>query len=322
MSLKYQLMIGSSDKQGFIPAVKDGVKLTLKRRSSPAKLEFSVLKDSVLDFEEGSPVGLIVDGVKMFSGFVFTIKRTRDSIIDVTAYDQLRYLKNKDYYKYKGKTATQVVQMIASDFNLKTGTLEDTGYTIPSRTEDNSSLFDIIENALDITLTNSKKMFVLYDDYGSLTLKNIENMKLDSCLIYDESAQNFEYTSSIDEETYNQVKITEEDDDGNRKIYLTKDSSNIQKWGVLQYYDTLSDGENGQTKADALLQLYNQVTKKLTVKNAFGDPNVRAGCLIPTLLDLGDVQLKNYMMVDSVTHTFKLDVHTMDLTLMGGGFSA
>ena len=321
--MKYQLMIGSSRKEGFLPAVEEGVKLTLKRRSNPGKLEFSVLKDSVLNFEEGSPVGLIVDGVEMFSGFVFTLKRTKDNIIDVTAYDQLRYLKNKDYYKYKGKTATQVVQMIADDFNLKTGTLEDTGYTIAKRTEDNNSLFDIIESALDLTLTNSKKMFVLYDDYGKLTLKNIENMKLDSYLVYNESAQDFEYTSSIDEETYNQVKIVEEDNDsGKRKIYLTKDSSNIQKWGVLQYYDTLSDGENGQTKADTLLTLYNQVTKKLTIKNAFGDPNVRPGCLIPTLLDLGDVQLKNYMMVENVTHTFKLDQHTMDLTLVGGGFSA
>ena len=321
--MKYQLMIGSSSKEGFLPAVEEGVKLTLKRRSNPGKLEFSVLKDSVLNFEEGSPVGLIVDGVEMFSGFVFTLKRTKDNIIDVTAYDQLRYLKNKDYYKYKGKTATQVVQMIADDFNLKTGTLEDTGYTIAKRTEDNNSLFDIIESALDLTLTNSKKMFVLYDDYGKLTLKNIENMKLDSYLVYNESAQDFEYTSSIDEETYNQVKIVEEDNDsGKRKIYLTKDSANIQKWGVLQYYDTLSDGENGQTKADTLLTLYNQVTKKLTIKNAFGDPNVRPGCLIPTLLDLGDIQLKNYMMVENVTHTFKLDQHTMDLTLVGGGFSA
>lgn len=105
-------------------------------------------------------------------------------------------------------------------------------------------------------------MFVLYDDYGKLALKNIENMKISGYIIYNESAENFEYTSSIDEQTYNQIKLSYDNDDtGKREIYITKDSSNIQKWGVLQYYDTLTKKENGKAKADALLKLYNQVTK-------------------------------------------------------------
>ena len=39
--------------------------------------------------------------------------------------------------------------------------------------------------------------------------------------------------------------------------------------------------------ADQLLEKYNRKTKKLSVKNAFGDIQVRAGCLIPVMLDLG-----------------------------------
>lgn len=321
--MKYQLIMGSSEKKGFIPAVEEGVTLTLKRRSTPGKLEFSLIKDSALNFVEGSPVGLKVDGVPIFSGFVFKKKSDKDSLMSVTAYDQLRYLKNKDSYLYKGKTASQFIQMIADDFKLKTGTIEDTGFVIARRREDNTSLFDMVENALDLTLTNAKKMFVLYDDYGKLALKNIENMKISGYIIYNESAENFEYTSSIDEQTYNQIKLSYDNDDtGKREIYITKDSSNIQKWGVLQYYDTLTKKENGKAKADALLKLYNQVTKKLKITGTFGNPNVRPGCLIPTLLDLGDVKLQNYMMVEEVTHHLYLDEHSMDLTLVGGGFIA
>ena len=176
--------MGSSEKKGFIPAVEEGVTLTLKRRSTPGKLEFSLIKDSALNFVEGSPVGLKVDGVPMFSGFVFKKKSDKDSLMSVTAYDQLRYLKNKDSYLYKGKTASQFIQMIADDFKLKTGTIEDTGFVIARRREDNTSLFDMVENALDLTLTNAKKMFVLYDDYGKLALKNIENMKISGYIIY------------------------------------------------------------------------------------------------------------------------------------------
>lgn len=322
--MKYQLIMGSSEKKGFIPAVEEGVTLTLKRRSTPGKLEFSLIKDSALNFVEGSPVGLKVDGVPMFSGFVFKKKSDKDSLMSVTAYDQLRYLKNKDSYLYKGKTASQFIQMIADDFKLKTGTIEDTGFVIARRREDNTSLFDMVENALDLTLTNAKKMFVLYDDYGKLTLKNIENMKISGYIIYNESAENFEYTSSIDKQTYNKIVLMYNDSEkGERTPCVASDEANMNKWGVLQYFDdSLTANENGKAKADALLKLYNRKTKNLKLQGVVGNPNVRPGCLIPTLLDLGDVKLQNYMMVEEVTHHLYLDEHSMDLTLVGGGFIA
>ena len=105
---------------------------------------------------------------------------------------------------------------------------------ITRRRDDITSLFDIVENALDLALTNAKKMFVLYDDYGKLTLKNIENMNISGYIIYNESSENFEYTSSIDEQTYIQIKLSYDNyDTGKREIYIAKESSNIQKWGVL-----------------------------------------------------------------------------------------
>ncbi len=77
---------------------------------------------------------------------------------------------------------------------LNVGTIEDTGYIIASRVEDNKTLFDIIQNALDLTLQNRKKLYVLYDDFGKLTLKNVESMKL-NLMIDDETAENYSYTS-------------------------------------------------------------------------------------------------------------------------------
>ncbi len=88
----------------------------------------------------------------------------------------------------------------------------------------------------------------------------------------------------------------------------------------MQYFDTLSKGENGQAKVDALLKLYNKKTRSLKIKKAFGDTRVRAGSMIIVNLSLGDVNLKNFMLVEKVTHTFKLNEHFMDLTLRGGEF--
>lgn len=80
--------------------------------------------------------------------------------------------------------------------------------------------------------------------------------------------------------------------------------------------------EIAAAKANALLKLYDQKTRKLTVKNAFGDVRVRAGCAVVVALNLGDIITNNYLMVEKVTHNFKGDEHFMDLTLIGGEFIA
>lgn len=305
------------------PVVEEGIQWTTERVGSPSTLKFTVVKDEVLGeigFQEGDPVRLRVDGQNVFYGFVFSKKRSKGQSIEVTAYDQMRYLKNKDTYVYENKTASQVVQMIANDFKLKLGTIEPTGFVIPSRVEDNQSLFDIIQNALGLEAQNKGELFCLYDDFGSLTLKNTASMKLD-ILIDAESAENFDYTSSIDSNTYNQVKLAYDNDKtGTREVYMAKDSSKINQWGVLQYFEKLQKGENGQAKADALLKLYNKKTRNLKVNDCFGDIRCRAGSMPIIQLYLGDMTLSNYMLVEKATHTFKNNQHTMSLNLRGGEF--
>lgn len=326
--MNIELLIGNeSGTRIYQPAVEEGIEWTTERRSVPGKLTFKVLKDDILDFTEGSPVRLTVDGKNIFFGFVFKQQRSKDNIITVTAYDQLRYLNNKDTIVYENKTASQFIQMVADDYALNIGILEDTGFIIDSRVEENSSLFEMIENVLDLTLTNTRTMFILYDDFGHLTLKNIENMYVGEpgayLMIDEDTGENFDYTSSIDDNTYNKIKLTfDNEETGYRDVYIAQDSSNMNKWGVLQFFDTLEEGENGQVKADALLSLYNKKTRNLKITNAIGDNRVRAGSMIVVNLDLGDVKVKNFMLVEKVKHTYKENEHWMDLTLRGGEFVA
>lgn len=326
--MSVELLIASPDGEKIqAPVVEEGIEWSTERRSTPGKLTFKVVKDSAIAFHEGAAVRLKVDGNPVFFGFVFSKKRDKDQIITVTAYDQLRYLNNKDTYVYENKTASQFIKMIAADFSLKLGTVENTKFVIASRVEDNTSIFDMIENALDLTLQNNKEMFVLYDDFGKLALKNISSMHVEKSgnylMVDEETGENFEYTSSIDSDTYNKIKLTYDNDEtGKREVYIAQDSKHINEWGVLQYFDTLSDGENGQAKADALLKLYDNKTRNLKIKNAIGDIRVRAGSMLIVNLDLGDIRLKNFMLVEKVKHTFNLNQHFMDLTLRGGEFIA
>ncbi len=303
-----------------MPPVLGGVTWATERKGVPGKLSFTVIKDEAANFTEGNPVRLTVDDKKMFYGFIFSKKRNKEQKISVTAYDQLRYLQNKDTYVYTKKTASDVIKMISADFGLRLGEIDKTSFVIPSRVEDNTMLFDIIGNALDLEIKNRKQMFVMYDDFGRITLKSLERMKV-GLLIDEETGENFDYTSSIDDQTYNRIKLSfENEKTGKRDIYVVQDGNNINNWGVLQYFDTLKEGENGAQKAAALLDLYNAKTRKLKISKAFGDTRIRAGSMVIVKLALDDIKIQNYMLVEKCIHSFNENEHWMDLTLRGGEF--
>lgn len=319
--MTYELLI---QHQGTImlPPVVENVSIEWERQGQPGKLTAEVVKTPGLSFQEGDPCRFSVDGTPVFYGFVFEKSRkgSTDEIIQITVYDQLYYLKNKDTYVYTNKTAADVIRMIAEDFQLNVGDLEDTGYTIGSRVEDNQTLFDIIQTALDETLKATSQMYVLYDDVGKLTLKNIGSMKL-GLLIDEDTAGDFDYKSSIASQTYDKIKLSYENKDtGAREIFVAQDSSNINQWGVLQYYEKLDSTTNAKAMADALLDLYNTKTRTLKLRDVLGDIRVRAGTLLVVMLGLGDINVSSYLMVEQVKHTFNNEQHLMELKMRGGTF--
>lgn len=304
----------------YQPCVEEGIEWTTQRKGTPGKLTFVYLDDGNINVQEGNAVRFAVDGTNLFYGYVFRKSRSKDKRIEVTAYDQLRYFKNKDTYVYSNKTASQVLQMICDDFLLNVGYVEDTQFVIASRVMSNKTLFDVVQDALDTTLLNIGVLYCLYDDFGKITLKEISTMKV-GLLIDEETGQNYDYESSIDQQTYNQIKLTYDNEEtGYRDVYMTKDSSHVNEWGLLQYYDTLKEGEDGRTKADTLLEYYNRKTRKLTVKNAVGDIRIRAGCSPLIRLNLGDITVDNFMVCETVKHKFSENEHWMDLDLIGGEF--
>lgn len=308
----------------MLPPVVESVSIEWERQGQPGKLTADIVKTPGLSFQEGDPCRFSVDGTPIFYGFVFEKARkgSMDQVITITVYDQLYYLKNKDTYVYSNKTAAAVIRMIAEDFQLNVGALADTGYTIASRVEDSKTLFDIIQTALDETLKATSQMYVLYDDVGKLTLKNIGDMKL-GLLVDNETAGDFDYKTSIASQTYDKVKLSYENKDtGKREIFIAQDGSSINQWGVLQYYEKIDSTANAKAMADALLSLYNTKTRTLKFKDVLGDVRVRAGTMLVVMLGLGDMNLSSYLMVEQVKHTFSNEQHVMDLNMRGGTFVA
>ena len=306
----------------YEPRTEEGIIWTTERKGVPGKLTLSVLKEGALNFQEGNAIRADLDGKPFFYGFVFTKKRTKGKLIQVIAYDQLRYFKNKDTYIYKNKTASELLQMMASDFHLQCGNVEDTGHKIKKRLEDNKTLFDIIQYALDETLKQKRRLYVLYDNVGKLDLRDVESMKVDM-LVHANVAEDFEYSSSIDESTYNKIKLLHDNDEsGKQEVYIAQDGAKINDWGVLQYTEKVTDKASAASKAESLLKLYNRKTRHLRIKGCFGDIRIHAGVSVPVTLSLGDIIANTYMICETVKHSFYNDVHSMEFTLIGGDFVA
>ena len=143
-------------------------------RGSAGKLEFSYIRRQPDNMTEGARIQFYVDGKEIYQGYVFTIKQSRDGEISVTAYDQSRYLKSNASYSFVGKKLGEIIQQIAADMRLSVGTLEDTGYVIPTLTKEDTECFDIIDYGLVLTQNNTGKTFVFYDDFGKLSLRKLK----------------------------------------------------------------------------------------------------------------------------------------------------
>lgn len=311
----YELYIKNSEGTIFRPAVQDGVQWSTGRTGTPGRLSFSVFKDNVISFKEGDAVLFKVAGDGVFYGYVFTKQRSKNETIQVTAYDQLRYFANKDTYIFTKKRADEMLTMIANDYKLVLGNIDNTKYVIPTQIEDNSTLFDIIETAIETTYKNIGARYLLFDDFGSLQLKSVKDFVF-NLMISDETIEDYSYSSSIDKDTYNRIELYKDTDSGSREIKVYQDGNSISSWGMLKYTASYGDDDKPDTLGKQLLENYNRVSRKLSVKNVFGDIRVRAGSQIYVKLNIGDVNLECYMMVDSATHTFKGDRYTMDLTLI------
>ncbi|MBM6986263.1 MAG: hypothetical protein I3I94_09125 [Acidaminococcaceae bacterium] len=314
----------------FVPAVIDGLTWELHRKGAPGKVRFSVIADDALKIAYGDTIDITWQGTQFFHGFIFTERRTKDKIWRIEAYDQLRYLLNKTDYPYVNKTATEVIRYLAEDYELTIGELAETGFTIEKRREQNATIMDICQNALDLTMIHTDKMYVMYDECGKLMLKDVEDMKTD-LYIDGETAQNFDYRGTIDKGVYNLIRLTvDEGTNGHRVVYAPasntdyENSKTRKQWGVLEYSESINPkGQSPQQMANKLLEHYNRIKREFSIKKAFGDLRIKGGSMLYVNVGIGDSTLKEdsstarLAIVEHVTHRFSNKEHTMDLELKG-----
>lgn len=316
------------------PFITDKITLITYRKNSASTLDFKFARDLVVQnnlsivIDEGNAVELTVNDNKIYKGFIFQKSRNKDQIISIKCYDQLRYLQNKQSYTFVNKKASDIIKSIANDFGLITGNIVDTGYILPPLNMDNQRLLDVIMKSLDLTQNNQNELYIFYDDIGKLTLKKSKNMVTDYIFTDDSNITNFNYVTSIDINTYNQIKLYKDNEKtGKRELYIAKDNANIGNWGILQHYEKLDDNFNpaqAQKLANDILTLKNKITETLSIEVQNIDDSLkleklRAGNYVYVLIKaLASGDFSKVCLIEKCTHTFTDNEHSIKLELNGG----
>lgn len=293
------------------------VEITTERFDSASKMVFETVEEEGIAIQNGAAISFTENGTPIFAGFVFTAKRSMDKKVEYTAYDQTYYLKAKASYTFVDMTLEAIITQIAQDFNLVVGELASTGYKFPSLVEENTECLGIIYKALSQVIIQTGKIFVFYDDFGKLTLKEVKDMMVTSLIGNRSLMTDYTYTRDMASDTYNRVKLVRPNKEtGKADTYVYEDTDTQKKWGLLQYYESVDENLNAaqiEEMCKKYLAYYNRLVQTVDI-DALGITGLRAGNIIPVrIAGIEDLTGNRLLLAEKVTHKYEGEAHTMSI---------
>ncbi|PJH94763.1 phage portal protein [Bacillus sp. SN1] len=300
--------------------VAESVSLEGHRYQAPRSIEATIVikqgDQTYYSVTEGDTVLFKWKGKELFRGIVFA--RTPDEhTLAFSAYDMLQYLvKNQDVYVFSNQRADQMIRRIANDFQIPTTSIANTGHTIKSLViKNDTTLYDIILKALKQTKSQTGRHYQLYSEKGKLGLRAWPDPSEVWVLETGVNITGYQYSTSIND-TATRVVLRRQKDNKTYKA-SAKDSSGLNKYGVLQYTETVTDDINQaqlQQRADVRLAEKKGVKKELKNIQAVGIPEVQSG--LPVYISIPEAGIKKTYWVDTDRHEFKGTKHTMTIDVV------
>lgn len=316
MKLELYLQNSNTGKIYDISDIAEQIEVYSSLGGEAGKLTCLLQKDpnNLLQVANGSRVSFLVNGKGFFFGYIFKIGTDADENYQITAYDQMRYLKNSDVYVTKNQTASDIFKKICKDKGLKYKIKVATKYKPDACLHDGKTLYAIIEKGMNLASLYDKKKYFIRDDFGTIVWSELGAEKTNIQLGDSSYVNSYTYEKSIDQDVYNQVKLYRDNEkSGKRDVWIVKDSDNIKKWGLLQFLKKADESDNAskiKEQAKNYLKKYNAEVETLKME-ADGIVDVVAGRGIKFVL--AREKINKWMWVKSATHRFTKYSHTMEL---------
>ena len=302
----------------YHPVLIDKIQWTSTWDSNPSKMVFTVLKDGVINYGQGSKAVLKINGKTVWVGYIMAKKRNADVKIENTAYDQIRYLKNPVTKNFTDMSTAKAIKELVSEYSLPLAEIKGVKENkLEDMIADGQEGIEVINDILTKHLCSAYENLTFYDRAGVLTLQKIDDMRITSQFFTPAEMSDWEYVASI-EKSYNSIVIDELASDGETHEKYTKveDEQSIKRWGLLRFMDKSNEGGDvPKNKAEALLKLLNRENRTLKLKKVRGNTEIYPGCLVAVKLPLGDMNLCSWMVVKEVTHTIDNTGYWMDMTV-------
>jgi hypothetical protein len=259
---------------------------------------------------EGDNVFFYHNKQELFRGTVISKDINKDGIINITAYDVLRYLlENKDTLQIKNEKASDFIKWVCKLFGIPVGDIADTKYVIKYYSFEDKTLYDMFIMALEMTRKQTGVRYYLYVSKGRIqVIKRIQQSQL-WVLESGVNILDFTFSSSM-ENMATQVKLVKDN------LIATVSDANMKKiYGTLQHFETISEDLTQaqlQQRARTLLKQLARISKQFGL-DTLGIPDVIAGGAVHVIENT--TKTKGIFYVEEDTHRFEGNLHTMNLKL-------
>ena len=296
------------------------VKYESSWNNGPSILKFEYPSEKAQMYPNGCTVTFTYGSANIFYGFLFRTRQDKKSY-QCTCYDQLRYLKSKNTILRQNETLTSFMNTVALNAGdrIRLGNIDQNEYVLGKYLFDNKTHLDMLYQSIADNLVANGYYYTLFDNFGALDLRDTLDLRLPLVIGDASLATGFTYEKSIDDDTYNYIKVAKDDKEkGVRNVYITQDSSNMAKWGKLMLYEKVSADMNDAQlaeRAKQLLQIKNRETETLRIE-CMGDVRIRGGSGFN--IQIAEAGVNLWAVTDSVTHEFSSTNHTMTVNLLFG----
>lgn len=267
---------------------------------------------SGIDVEKGNQCIFKWEGKELFRGLIVKQGRNRSKKMQIEARDNLIYLANNDdSFNYKNVSASEIFIDCCKRYKIAYGDVVSIDYKIANLPKQESTLFDVILDALSQTYKATGERYYLKSEQGKAILFKRKDSVKQWVIETGSNLIDYDYSKSI-EGIKTRIKLISD----NGVVLAEEANGDLEgKIGMFQktikHDDKLNEAQLQQMVGSMLKE---ESTPKQNLNlTCLGISDVISG--IGVYASIPDLDIKRSFYVDEDSHTFKGRYHEMKLTL-------